>query len=176
MGKGTSALSPQPEDFQQSNPSEQQEKYPFSAETAESGGQTHITKADFEALAAFRYAIRRFLRFSEQAARGAGVTPQQYQLLLAIKGFPGRESATVSELAERLQMRQHSMVGLIDRTEAQGLVRREPGKQDRRQVYVLLTSRGEGLLRKLAMIHHRELLTIGDALRLPIWGESTGQS
>jgi DNA-binding MarR family transcriptional regulator len=176
MGKGTSALSPQPEDFQQSNPSEDQEKYPFSAETAESGEQTHITKADFEALAAFRYAIRRFLRFSEQAARGAGVTPQQYQLLLAIKGFPGRESATVSELAERLQMRQHSMVGLIDRTEAQGLVHREPGKQDRRQVYVSLTSRGEALLRKLAMIHRRELLTIGDALRLPIWGESTGQS
>ena len=174
MGKGTSALSPQPEDFQQSNPSGEQEKRPFSA-AAESGGQTYITKADFEALAEFRYAIRRFLHFSEQAARAAGVTPQQYQLLLAIKGFPGRESATVSELAERLQMRQHSMVGLIDRTEAQELVRREPGKQDRRQVYVLLTSRGEALLRKLAMIHHRELLAIGDALRLPIWGESTGQ-
>ena len=175
MGKGTSALSSQPEDFMQNNPSEEQEHRPFSAGTAESGEQTHITKADFEALAAFRYAIRRFLRFSEQAARGAGVTPQQYQLLLAIKGFPGRESATVSELAERLQMRQHSMVGLIDRTEAQGLVRRQPGKQDRRQVYVLLTAGGEALLRKLAMIHHRELLTIGDALRLPIWGEAPGQ-
>ncbi len=175
MGKGTSALSPQPEDFMQSNPSEEQEHRPFSAGTAESSEQANITKADFEALASFRYAIRRFLRFSEQAARGAGVTPQQYQLLLAIKGFPGRESATVSELAERLQMRQHSMVGLIDRTEAQGLVRRESGKQDRRQVYVSLTSRGEALLHKLAMIHHRELLNISDALRLPIWGESTGQ-
>ena len=175
MGEGTSALSPQSADFHQSTPSKEQETRPVSAETTESGESIHITKAEFEALAAFRYAIRRFLRFSEQAARGAGVTPQQYQLLLAIKGFPGRESATVSEMAERLQMRQHSMVGLIDRTEAQGLVRREPGKQDRRQVYVLLTSRGEALLRKLAMIHQRELLNIGDALRLPIWGESTGQ-
>src|SRR5579885_1236137 len=137
--------------------------------------QAQLTKAEYEALAAFRYALRRFLRFSEQTAREAGVTPQQHQVLLAIKGFPGRESATISELAERLQMQQHSMVGLIDRIEAQGLVRRESGKQDRRQVYVSLTSRGEALLHKLAMIHQRELLNISDALRLPIWGESTGQ-
>src|SRR5215472_10362368 len=123
-----------------------------------------ISKAEFEALAAFRYAIRRFLRFSELAARSAGITPQQYQLLLAIKGYPGRERATVSELAERLQMRQHSMVGLIDRTEAQGFVRREPGTQDRRQVYVSLTFSGEELLRKLAMIHRKELRTMSDAL------------
>src|SRR5690242_2772375 len=82
---------------------------------------------DFESIATFRYAVRRFLRISEQAARAEGLTPQQHQLLLAIKGFPGRDSATVSELADRLQMRQHSMVGLIDRTVAQGLVRREQG-------------------------------------------------
>lgn len=132
-----------------------------------------ITKAEFEALANFRYAIRRFLRFSELEARKARVTPQQYQLLLAIKGYPDRERATVSELAERLQMRQHSMVGLIDRTEAQGLVRRETGTVDRRQVYIHLTSEGEELLRKLAVIHRRELRAMSEALRLPFWENSS---
>ena len=168
MGDGTSALSPQPEDVLQLKPSEERERRPSPTEGSESGEQAYTTKAEFESLAAFRYGIRRFLRFSEQAARAAGVTPQQYQLLLAIKGFPGRESATVSELAERLQMRQHSMVGLIDRTEAQGLVRREPGTHDRRQVYVSLTSSGEALLRKLVMIHRQELRNMADALRLPV--------
>lgn len=145
-------------------------------EAAESGEQLYIRKSEFEALATFRYAIRRFLRFSEQAAREAGITPQQHQLLLAIKGFPGRENVTVSELAERLQMRQHSMVGLIDRTEAQGLVRREPGTQDRRQVYVSLTSNGEALLDKLSLIHRQELRSMADVLRPPIWSELPAQS
>lgn len=167
MGDGTPALFP---------PAENRAKPPSPADAAESGEQIYITKTEFEALAAFRYAIRRFLRFSEQAARTVGVTPQQYQLLLAIKGFPGRESATVSELAERLQMRQHSMVGLIDRTEAQGFVRREPGTQDRRQVFVSLTASGEALLRRLAMIHSEELRTMADALRPPIWSTSTEPS
>ncbi|HEX9056395.1 MAG TPA: MarR family transcriptional regulator [Ktedonobacterales bacterium] len=126
-----------------------------------------ISKSEFEAIAAFRYAIRKFLRFSEQAARQERITPQQHQLLLAIKGFPSREHASVSELAERLQMRQHSMVGLIDRTETQGLVRREPGTVDRRQVFVHLTSSGESMLHRLAVQHRRELHTMRDALRLP---------
>lgn len=125
---------------------------------------TSIDRADYESIAAFRYAIRRFLRFSEQAARREGVTPQQHQLLLAIKGFPGRDYASVSELAERLQMRQHSMVGLIDRTEAQGLVRREQGVADRRQVFVLLTPAGEAKLQRLSVQHRRELLTMREAL------------
>ncbi len=123
-----------------------------------------ITKAEYESIAAFRYAIRRFLRFSEQAARREGITPQQHQLLLAIKGFPGRDSATVSELADRLQMRQHSMVGLIDRTEVQGLVRREPGQIDRRQVFIHLTALGEAKLQRLSLQHRQELLTMRDAL------------
>lgn len=127
-----------------------------------------ITKAEFESLAEFRSAIRRFLRFSEQEARKAHITPQQHQLLLAIKGYPEREKATVSELAERLQMRQHSMVGLVDRTEAQGLVRREPGTVDRRQVFIYLTSAGEDLLNKLAIIHRRELHNMREALLPPI--------
>ena len=130
-----------------------------------SGGP--ISKEEYEAIAEFRYAIRRFVRFSEQAARGAGITPQQHQLLLAVKGFPGRDRATVSELAERLQMRQHSMVGLIDRTETQGLVRREHGTTDRRQVFIHVTSEGVALLHRLASEHRHELLTMRDALRLP---------
>ncbi len=123
-----------------------------------------ITKAEYESIAAFRYAIRRFLRFSEQAARREGVTPQQHQLLLAIKGFPDRDFATVSELAHRLQMRQHSVVGLIDRTETLGLVRREHGMEDRRQVFISLTPTGETKLRKLSDQHRRELLSMRDAL------------
>lgn len=123
-----------------------------------------IAKAEYEAIASFRYAIRRYLRFSEQAARAAGITPQQHQLMLAIKGFPNRERATISELADRLQMRQHSMVGLVDRTEAQGLVRREQGAVDRRQVFVSLTPSGEEMLRRLISQHRRELADMRDAL------------
>lgn len=134
--------------------------------------QAQITKAEFEALAEFRYAIRRFLRFSEQEARKAGITPQQHQLLLAIKGYPGREQATVSELAERLQMRQHSMVGLVDRTEAQRLVQREPGTIDHRQVYISLTPAGERLLHTLAIIHRQELRSMQGALHPPIWEDA----
>lgn len=134
--------------------------------------QEYITKAEYEALAAFRYALRRFLRFSEQAARDHGVTPQQHQVLLAIKGFPGRERVTISELAERLQMRQHSMVGLIDRIETQGLVQREAGTTDRRQVYVSLTPAGEALLHQLALMHRRELRGMREAFQ-PILGEDS---
>jgi len=126
--------------------------------------QAPISKADFEAIAAFRYAIRRFLRFSEQAARREGMTPQQHQLLLAIKGFPDRDYASVSELADRLQMRQHSMVGLIDRTVAQNLVRREHGTTDRRQVFIHLTPQGDERLRKLSLQHRHELRTMREAL------------
>lgn len=126
-----------------------------------------ITKAEFEAIAELRYTMRKFLRVSEQAARRERITPQQHQLLLAIKGYPSRDHATVSELAERMQMRQHSMVGLIDRTEAQGLVRREPGMVDRRQVYIYLTPAGEAVLQRLAAQHRHELATMRDTLRLP---------
>lgn len=123
-----------------------------------------ISKTEYESIAAFRYAIRRFLRFSEQAARREGITPQQHQLLLAIKGFPGRDYASVTELADRLQMRQHSMVGLIDRTEAQNLVRREHGTSDRRQVFIYLTPDGDEKLRNLSMQHRRELRTMREAV------------
>ena len=127
-------------------------------------GDLAATEADIEAIAAFRYAIRRFLRFSEQAARREHITPQQHQLLLALKGFPNRDYATVSELAHRLQMRQHSVVGLIDRTARVGLVRRERGTQDRREVFIYITPDGDALLARLTELHRQELVTMRDAL------------
>jgi DNA-binding MarR family transcriptional regulator len=136
--------------------------------SAATDGKGPISKDEFEAIAALRYAMRKFVRFSEQAARKEHITPQQHQLLLAIKGYPDRDYATVSELAERLQMRQHSMVGLIDRTEAQGLVRRQPSTIDRRQVYIYLTPAGEAILHRLSVLHRRELMTMKDVLTLPL--------
>jgi DNA-binding MarR family transcriptional regulator len=118
-------------------------------------------------MAEYRYAIRRFLRFSEDAARETGVTPQQYQLLLAIKGYPGREHANITEIAERMQLDHHSAVGLIDRTEERGLVRRVQDQDDRRQVRVHLTAAGEGLLRRLAQVHREQLQRMTEDLRPP---------
>ena len=120
-----------------------------------------LIKSQYETLAAFRYALRRFLRFSEGAAEAAGITAQQHQALLAIKGFPARDKITVGELAERLQLRHHSAVGLIDRLVAEKLVVREPSAEDRRQVLVQLTSRGEAVLEKLASVHREQLKRIG---------------
>jgi len=120
-----------------------------------------LIKSEYETLAAFRYALRRFIRFSEEAAQAAGITAQQYQALLAIKGFPSRDKVTVGELAERLQLRHHSAVGLIDRLVAEKLVVREPSVEDRRQVLVQLTSRGEAVLEKLASVHREQLKRIG---------------
>jgi DNA-binding MarR family transcriptional regulator len=122
-------------------------------------------------MAEYRYAIRRFLRFSEEAARKAGVTPQQYQLMLAIKGYPGREHANITELAERMQLDHHSTVGLIDRTEERGLVRREQDRHDRRQVNVRLTEAGESLLRRLAEVHREQLKRMREDLRPPGFSE-----
>ncbi len=123
-----------------------------------------LGKAQYETLAAFRYALRQFIHFSESAAQAAGLTPQQHQALLAIKGFPGRDRVTVSELAERLQLRHHSVVGLIDRLVAEKLVAREPATEDRRQVFVRLTSRGERKLERLSLTHRNELSRVGPKL------------
>lgn len=124
-----------------------------------------ISKAEFEALAEFRYTLRQFLRFSEEAAQEVGLTPQQHQALLAIEGFPGRSQVTVGELAERLQIRHHSAVGLIDRLESQELVARQPSASDHRQVYVVITKRGAQLLQKLTAAHREELRRIGPQFR-----------
>lgn len=119
-----------------------------------------LAKPDFEMLSEFRYQLRRFLRFSEEAAQAEGLTPLQYQLLLHIKGFPNRDWATVGELGERLQMHQHGAVALISRCESMGLVERTTGKADRRQVEVRLTAEGEKRLRHLAELHRTELQSL----------------
>ena len=97
-----------------------------------------LTKADYELLAAFRYALRKFLGFSENAAIANGVSPQQYQTLLAIEGFPGRNWVTIGELAEQMRIAHHSAVGMVDRMEGLGLLKRASSKQDRRRVQVRL--------------------------------------
>jgi DNA-binding MarR family transcriptional regulator len=132
-----------------------------------------LTKEDFEALARFRFAIRRYLRSSEEIVRGHGVTPQQYQLLLALKGFPGREWATVRELAERLQLRHHSVVELVNRAQEQGLVQRTAHPDDGRAVQVTLTAQGDDLLARLAVLHRDELRRMESALSLPSWHTNT---
>jgi DNA-binding MarR family transcriptional regulator len=116
-----------------------------------------LTKGEYEMLSTFRYALRRFLKFSEEAAESVGLTPHQHQALLAIKGFPGRDYVTNGELAERLQIKHHSAVGLVNRLEAQGLIGREQGNNDRREVYVRLTRSGAALLEQLTAAHQEEL-------------------
>jgi DNA-binding MarR family transcriptional regulator len=125
-----------------------------------------LAKSQYEALSAFRYALRTFLRFSEDAAAAAGVTPQQHQALLAVKGFPGRDHVSVRELADRLQIRHHSAVGLIDRLVAEKLVIRTPSPEDRRQVHIRLTPRGEKVLETLSAAHREQLRRIGPEISL----------
>lgn len=120
-----------------------------------------VKKAEYETLAALRYSLRQFLRFSEDAALAVGLRPQQHQALLAIKGFPGRDRILIGELAQRLQIRHHSAVGLANRLVRNGLVRREQDVSDRRQAYLSLTKRGEMLLEKLSTAHKKQLRRIG---------------
>jgi DNA-binding MarR family transcriptional regulator len=122
-----------------------------------------LKKSDFEILSEFRFQIRRFERFSEKAAQGEGITPLQYLLLLHIKGFPGREWATVGELAERLQAHQHGIVALVSRCETLGLVKRHQSSADRRQVEIHLMAKGERILSHLAALHRDELDSLNGA-------------
>jgi DNA-binding MarR family transcriptional regulator len=130
----------------------------------ESKSRQRLSKKEYESLSAFRYALRRFLRFSESAAEAVGLTPHQHQALLAIKGFSGRDYVTNGELAEQLQIKHHSAVGLVNRLEAQGLIMRTHGDSDRRKVYVTLTKPGAELLEKLTAVHREELQHIGPEL------------
>ena len=112
---------------------------------------------DYEALASFRYALRKFFRFSEEAAAERGLTIRQYQALLTIRGFPGKDEITISDIAEWLQIRHHSAVGLVNRLTHQGLVLRRRGKKDKREVCIRITSKGKAILQKLAYINKEEL-------------------
>ncbi len=115
-------------------------------------------------MAELRYEVRRFLRFSENAARAAGLEPQQHQLLLALKGLPAGMKPTLGVLADRLQIQHHSAVELVDRLAARGFIRRYRSRMDRRQVNVRLTRSGEEVLKKLSLHHLHELKSIGPAL------------
>jgi DNA-binding MarR family transcriptional regulator len=126
--------------------------------------QSDLSTVGFQQLAEFRYRIRRFLHFSEEAARAIGLEPQQHQLLLALRGLPEGTRPTVTALSSRLCLRHHSTVELINRLVQRGAVVRRHSHQDRREVLVELTRRGEQLLRQLSVLHWQELQTSGPAL------------
>ena len=123
-----------------------------------------MSAEDYRALADWRYRIRQFLAFTERAARDAGLEPQQYQLLLMIKGLPPPLVPTISVLADRMAVRHHSMVELVDRLVDRGLVRRERGSADRREVMVILTAAAERVCRRISLKHQRQLKSAAPGL------------
>ena len=120
-----------------------------------------VTLSDTRALAAFRYELRSFLAFSEQAARDAGIEPQQHQLLLAVGGLPARQRPNIRSLAKRLCVQHHTVVALVDKLCERGLVRRERSTEDKREVLVRLTEPGAELLQQLSRLHRRHLQSVG---------------
>jgi len=123
-----------------------------------------ISPSDYESLAEFRYQILRFLRFSEDAARKAGLEPRQHQLLLAVKGLPQSQRPLMGVLAERLQIQHHSAVELVDRMSRAGYIQRKRDGQDRREVLLSLTPKAEKVLKELSLDHKAELKNAGPAL------------
>lgn len=123
-----------------------------------------LTFQDYQSLSEFRHQIRRYLRFSERVVRDADLEPRQYQLLLALKGLSKDVRPRIAELADRLQIQHHSAVELTDRLEKRGLVKRERGKRDRREVLVNVTPAGEKVIRQLVIHHRTELAFRGPAL------------
>lgn len=124
-----------------------------------------LSKHDYELLADFRYQLRVFLRFSEEVTQAHGITHLQYLLLLQIKGFPGREWATIAELAERLQSHHHGVVALVSRCEKAGFLERQPGRDDKRCVEVHLKAKGEDLLRQIALLHKNQRVELQQVLK-----------
>jgi DNA-binding MarR family transcriptional regulator len=126
--------------------------------------QKPLTDAEYVALAEFRYQLRRYLRYMEEQARSRGQLPQQYQLLLAVKGLPKRLIPTIAALAERMQLNHNSMVELVNRCEKRGLLRRFRSGGDRRWVSLSITEKGNGVLREQASASRQELQGIGPVL------------
>src|SRR4029077_16739052 len=123
-----------------------------------------LTLSDYESLAELRYQIRCFLSFSEQAARAAGLEPRQHQLMLSLKGLHPDARPTIGEIAERLQIQHHSTVELVNRLADAGYVRRRRAGDDRREVLLALTPKGEKVLVELSLHHRAELRSAGPAL------------
>ncbi len=126
-----------------------------------------LSQSDIELLAHFRHQLRRFLRASEELARAHGCTAQQYQLLLQLRGFPGRRWASIAELAERLQAQHHGVVALVTRCEAAGWVERRASRGDQRLVEVHLTPTGRTLVERLARLHRDELASLRGGFAVP---------
>jgi DNA-binding MarR family transcriptional regulator len=124
-----------------------------------------LKKTDYEALGAFRKALRLFLRFSEQGSRAVGLTPQQHQLLLAIMSQPEKDHASLKDIADFMQLKHQTVVGLTDRCEAAGLVRREPSTVDKRRVNVYLLPKGQELLARLSQRNMDELRALRKFLK-----------
>jgi DNA-binding MarR family transcriptional regulator len=124
-----------------------------------------LAQHDYEILAEFRYLLMRFAAFSEQSAHAAGLAPRQHQALLAIKGYPGGGAATVGALAERLGIRHHSTVGLVDRLVSRGYIVRHEDRHDRRRTLLSLTAAGERALAGLSAAHRRELRRVAPLLK-----------
>jgi len=136
--------------------------------STESTDIPELDKEEYVQLAQLRFSLREYARSTDLEARNAGITPQQYQLMLAIKGFPGREQANISELAERLQIRHNAVIGLVNRAEARGLVRRmqDADRLDRRVVQIRVTAEGERVLRALASALRSERRRVWTAMQV----------
>ncbi|MFI4952608.1 MAG: MarR family winged helix-turn-helix transcriptional regulator [Burkholderiales bacterium] len=124
-----------------------------------------LATRDYAQLAAFRHALRGFLRFGETAASELGLTSQHYQAMLVLRGCPEDRRVTINDLAQELFIKHNSAVGLVDRLAQEKLIVREPSSADRRKVELLLTGRGRQVLAKLAAMHRRELQRIGPILK-----------
>ncbi|MBV6431926.1 MAG: hypothetical protein IANPNBLG_02059 [Bryobacteraceae bacterium] len=129
-----------------------------------------LSLSDYRQLAAFRHQLRLFLHFSESQAREHGLEPQQHQALLALKGMPEGRRPTIGDLAERLLLRHHTTVELVNRLESAGLVRRRPGTEDRREILLHLTAKGSRKLASLSVAHQEELRIKGPELALALGG------
>ena len=132
-----------------------------------------LSTADYQRLALFRYALRRFLHFSESATARVGLTGQQYQVMVLLRSRDGRAPVTINDLAREMFIRHNSAVGLVDRLVAHGLLARASMANDRRKVRLRLTAAGERMLARLAAIHRRKLKRIGPDIHR-LLGEMTG--
>jgi DNA-binding MarR family transcriptional regulator len=124
----------------------------------------HLRTGDYAQLAAFRHALRKFLRFSEASAAEAGITGQHYQAMLVVRACPDEARVTINDLAQQLLIKHNSAVELVDRLVEQDLLKREASPRDRRKVELSLTARGRNVLAKLAAVHRAELHRIGPVL------------